>query len=52
MSFAQLHVYFSTDSGKNFKVIEDKILDGKIRKDFGIMKSPVNGDKVSFSWGR
>ena len=41
-----LPCFFSVDSGKSFTRINAAISNTQIRKDNGILKSPVNPDKV------
>ena len=36
----------STDGGFTFQLIQNEIQNGDIRKDFGILKSTLNPDKV------
>ena len=43
---------FSKDYGRTFTPVNDEILDGKIQKDYGIMKSPVDPKKVKISSSR
>ena len=42
-----IHIFFnSNDFGQHFRRINAEVFDTHIRKDGGIMKSPVNPDKV------